>query len=243
MKKKKQLAAISVFSGAGGMDIGFRAAGFKVLACVEVDSACCQTLEANMPSYTKILERDIRSVSGEELLKVCGLERGEVDCLFGGPPCQSFSLAGKRQGLEDERGQLVGEFIRLVHEIQPKSFVMENVKGMATWGGGAVLDYIEDRLANPDPARPNAVYAVTHNILNAADYGVPQIRNRIFIVGNRLEKQFVWPKPTHAAVQNGKKRHESVGDALSELPPATPPSVNALRIAGTIKGRRERHGY
>lgn len=241
--KKKQPTAISLFSGAGGMDIGFSQAGFRVLACVEIDSACCQTLEVNLPRYTTVVEKDVRDVSGDELLDICGLERGQVDCLFGGPPCQSFSLAGKRQGLDDERGQLVGEFIRLVHEIQPKSFVMENVKGMATWGGGAVLDYIEDRLANPDSDRQNSVYSVTHQVLNAANYGVPQIRNRIFIVGNRLDKEFIWPTATHAPVKNGKKQHNNVGDALNVLPPATPPSKNALRIAETIKARRERHGY
>lgn len=239
----KPRTAISLFSGAGGMDIGFAAAGFKVLACVEVDPACCQTLEANVPPYTKVVEADIRSVKGADLLKTVGLKVGEVDCLFGGPPCQSFSLAGKRHGLDDERGQLVGEFIRLVHEIQPKSFVMENVKGMATWGNGAVLDYIEHKLANPDGSKAGGVYAVSHRILNAADFGVAQVRNRIFIVGNRLSKEYHWPKATHATVQNGKKRHIGAGEVLGSLPPATPPSVNALRIADTIKGRREKHGY
>lgn len=241
--KKNQRTAISLFSGAGGMDIGFANAGFKILACVEVDPACCQTLNANVPAYTKVIEKDVRRVTGDELLKAVGLKRGQVDCLFGGPPCQSFSLAGKRHGLDDERGQLVGEFIRLVHEVQPKTFVMENVKGMATWGGGAVLDYIEERLANPHPSHAKGVYKVDHKVLNSADYGVPQVRNRIFIVGNRLDKQFAWPKATHAPVQNGKMRYLSVGESLSDLPPATPPSLNALRIADTIKGRREKHGY
>lgn len=240
---KNERTAISLFSGAGGMDIGFAKAGFKVLVCVEIDPSCCQTLTVNVPPYTKVLERDVRDVSGEELLEACGKKRGEIDCLFGGPPCQSFSLAGKRLGLDDERGQLVGEFIRLVHEIQPKTFVMENVKGMATWGGGAVLDYIEKRLVNPDLSQAGFQYNVTHKILNSADFGVPQIRNRIFIVGNRLGKAFDWPKATHASVKNGKMRYLSVGESLSKLPPATPPSKNALRIAETIKGRREKHGY
>lgn len=239
--RSKPLTAISLFSGAGGMDIGFLNAGFKVLACVELDPACCQTLEANVPPYTKVLARDIRSVSGKELLEVAGCRQGEVDCLFGGPPCQSFSLAGKRMGLNDERGQLVGEFIRLVHEIKPKSFVMENVKGMATWSNGAVLAYIEEKLSNPNGGMPE--YSVEHNILNAADFGVAQIRKRIFVVGNRLGKNVSWPKPTHASVQNGKKRYAGVGEVLDSLPPASAPSPTAMRIADTIKDRRTRHGY
>lgn len=225
------------------MDIGFMQAGFKTLACVELDPACCQTLRANVPAHTAVVEKDIRHLSGSDLLEVAKLRRGELDCLYGGPPCQSFSLAGTRKGLDDERGQLVGEFIRLVHEIQPKSFVMENVKGMATWQHGAVLKYIEDRLSSPVGPQAHADYAVTHEVLNAACFGVAQIRHRIFIVGNRMGKTYVWPKPSHAAVQNGRKQFESVGSVLSRLPQASPPSKNGLRIAETIKGRRERFGY
>ena len=143
---KKTRTAISLFSGAGGMDIGFAAAGFKILACVEVDPACCQTLRANVPSHTIVLEADVRRLTGADLLQKVGL---------------------------NERGQLVGEFIRLVHEIQPKSFVMENVKGMATWGNGAVLDYIEHKLANPENGPSSSIYTVSHKVLNAADFGIP----------------------------------------------------------------------
>ncbi|NOR31899.1 MAG: DNA (cytosine-5-)-methyltransferase [Sulfitobacter sp.] len=239
--------AISLFSGAGGMDIGFSQAGFDVKLAVELDPSCCDTLRANL-TKTKVLEADVSKLSGAELCDLAGLEIGNVDCLFGGPPCQSFSLAGDRKGLNDPRGELVGHFIRLVREIGPKSFVMENVKGMANWQSGAVLEMIENEIAAPVLLRGYEYqYKAQHKVLDAVNFGVPQHRERIFVVGNRLEKSMSFPEPTH---NSPKRPHDNrlkptcnVGKVLNSLPEADQPSETALRVSGTIKERRVKHGY
>jgi len=183
-------------------------------------------------------------VSGAALLKELGLERGEVDMIYGGPPCQSFSLAGKREGLNDPRGMLVGEFVRLVQEILPKAFVMENVKGMLNWEGGKVLDFIEESFADPIEWGDHSVsFQTQHQVLNAADHGVPQFRERIFIVGNRMAKPFEFPSPKHGRSDMFLKPYVTVGETLGLLPEASGPSETALRVSGTIKARIASHGY
>ncbi len=242
-----KLTAISVFSGAGGMDIGFSNAGFDVRLAIEIDSSCCDTLRANLKS-TRVLEADITTLSGAEICEIASIKVGEVDCLFGGPPCQSFSLAGSRLGLDDPRGELVGHFIRLVREIIPKSFVMENVKGMANWQGGAVLELVERAFAVPIMVDGNDVnYSVEHQILDAVNFGVPQYRERIFVVGNRLQKKMRFPTPTHRSPKRKDDQEllepVNVGEVLKKLPKPEQPSQTALRVSQTIKGRREKHGY
>lgn len=236
--------AISLFSGAGGMDIGFEAAGFKTLLAIEKDPSCCKTLRANLPVHTRVLEADVRDVTGDRLLEELGMKRGDVDMIYGGPPCQSFSLAGKREGLNDPRGMLVGEFIRLVHEILPKAFVMENVKGMVNWEGGRVLNFIEESFADPIEWDGRSVsFRTQHQVLNAADHGVPQFRERIFIIGNRMSKQFAFPEPTNGPADMFLKPYVTVGETLGLLPEASEPSETALRVSGTIKARIASHGY
>lgn len=164
--------------------------------------------------------------------------------IYGGPPCQSFSLAGKREGLNDPRGMLVGEFIRLVHEILPKAFVMENVKGMVNWEGGRVLNFIEESFADPIEWDGRSVsFRTQHQVLNAADHGVPQFRERIFIIGNRMSKQFAFPEPTNGPADMFLKPYVTVGETLGLLPEASEPSETALRVSGTIKARIASHGY
>lgn len=246
MTKNKSIRpiAISLFSGAGGMDIGFEAAGFKTLAAIEKDPSCCKTLRANLPIHTRVIEADIRSISGAQLLEELSLKRGDVDMIYGGPPCQSFSLAGKREGLNDERGMLVGEYIRLVHEILPKAFVMENVKGMVNWEGGKVLDLIEQSFADPIKWQDQEVsFKTTHRVVNAADHGVPQFRERIFVVGNRMARTFKFPAPTHGVAGTILQPYKNVGETLGALPQANAPSETALRVSGTIKARIASHGY
>jgi DNA (cytosine-5)-methyltransferase 1 len=245
--KMSKPTAISLFSGAGGMDIGFEQAGFDVRLAVELDPSCCDTLRANLKK-TRVLEADVSKLSGAELCDLAGLEIGNVDCLFGGPPCQSFSLAGHRKGLNDPRGELVGHFIRLVREIGPKSFVMENVKGMANWQSGAVLEMIENEIAAPVLLRGYKYqYKAQHKVLDAVNFGVPQHRERIFVVGNRLEKSMSFPEPTHNSPKrphdNRLKPTLNVGKILNSLPEPDQPSETALRVSGTIKERRVKHGY
>jgi DNA (cytosine-5)-methyltransferase 1 len=242
---------ISLFSGAGGMDIGFHKAGFETAVAVEQDSSCCATLRRNMPNVS-VLEGDINKLSTLEILKVAGMKPLEPALVIGGPPCQSFSLAGKRMGMDDPRGKLVLEFIRVVREALPVAFVMENVKGLANWSEGKALDAILSE-ASQEILYDDKMYKyeVSYKILNAVDYGVPQFRERIIIVGNRIGKKFNFPMPTHKSpseaqmdlFKSTENNWGTVWNAIGELPPAEEPSETALRVSGTIKERIINHGY
>jgi len=240
---------ISLFSGAGGFDIGIENAGFTTSVLVELDPSCCDTLRQNFPN-TPVLEGDICSISTSEILQVARLMPLEAALVVGGPPCQSFSLAGKRQGLDDERGMLLLEFIRVVREALPKAFIMENVKGMVNWDGGRAMDAILEELNKPILFNDKKyTYEITYRVLNSADYGVPQFRERVIIVGNRIGRKFDFPKPTHGLKNinliNGNELnpYNTVIDAIGQLPKADEPSETAKRISQTIKERIINHGY
>ena len=244
MRSVKKKTAISLFSGAGGMDVGFGMAGFDVRLAVEIDPSCCDTLRRNLPN-TEVLNASVNDVSPAQLLRLAKVGVGELDCVFGGPPCQSFSLAGKREGLNDERGLLVFRFVELVRQLRPKVFVLENVKGMANWGGGVVLQEIEKSFS--DTLADGSRYTVGHKVLNAANFGVPQFRERVFVIGSRVSEEIQYPEITHAdqklSASNGLKPYVTVGDVLDGLPPADPPSEVAQRVSKTIKGRIQNHGF
>ena len=242
---------ISLFSGAGGMDIGFGMAGFQTVVAVEYDKSCCDTLKKNNPDLN-VIHGDITKIKTTEILKRGGLKKTEPALVIGGPPCQSFSLAGKRMGMDDSRGLLVLEFIRVVRESLPKVFVMENVKGMVNWEKGKAIQAIMNEISEPiifDGIQYS--YDVSIAVLNAADYGAPQFRERVFLVGNRMGKKFQFPEPTHCNQSNGtidlfskrKKPYTTVWDAIGKLPPADKPSETALRVSKTIKERIINHGY
>lgn len=180
------------------MDLGIRQAGFDVLAQVELDPHCCATLRANadgMGSASKVVEQDIRTVVPRELLRELRLKKEELDLLFGGPPCQSFSLAGKQRGLQDERGLLLFEVVRFTAEIRPKVVFLEQVKGLLSSRGGANRrGEVFERLLKEFEAID---YTPKWRIVLAADYGLPQIRERLFIVATRGQNGFEFPQPTH----------------------------------------------
>ncbi len=234
----KSLKIISLFSGAGGLDIGFEQAGFETAVAVELDSSCCDTLRTNRPNMC-VLNKSVTEVTGEELLNLANLKIGEPALVIGGPPCQSFSLAGLRKGLEDDRGKLLFEFVRIVRETLPKGFVLENVRGLANWDKGRALNLLIEELLKP------IVYeGITYQyviakpqVLNSVDYGVPQYRERLIIVGNRIGKKFYYPTPQIMC------RPKTVWDAIGNLPEPEAPSEVALRVSGTIKERREKYGY
>jgi len=242
---------ISLFSGAGGMDIGFGMAGFQTAVAVEYDKSCCDTLKKNDPNL-KVIHGDLSSIKTSEILKVGGLKIMEPALVIGGPPCQSFSLAGKRMGMGDPRGKLVLEFIRVVRESLPNVFVMENVKGMVNWEKGKAIKAIMNEISEPIIfGDKEYTYDVNIAVLNAADYGAPQFRERVFLVGNRMGKKFQFPESTHCTQSGGtidlfnnrKKAYTTVWDAIGDLPPADKPSETALRISKTIKERIIKHGY
>ena len=229
---------ISLFSGAGGLDIGFELAGFETVVAVELDSSCCDTLRTNRPNIC-VLNKSVTDVSGDELLALAHLKKGDPALVIGGPPCQSFSLAGLRKGLDDERGKLLFEFVRIVRETLPKGFVLENVRGLVNWDNGSALGLLIEELSKPiDSDGVIYQYEVAKpQILNAVDYGVPQYRERLIVVGNRMSKTFLYPAPEIFIPQ------KTVWDAIGNLPTPEAPSDVALRVSGTIKERREKYGY
>lgn len=228
------------------MDIGFKASGFEIAVAVEADAACCNTLRLNNPELN-VIEGDICQVSTQKILDEAQLKPLEAALVIGGPPCQSFSLAGKRMGMNDSRGMLLLEFVRIVHEALPRSFVMENVKGMLNWERGKALEAVLAEFNDPVLFEGDEyVYDVSFKVLNSADFGVSQNRERLFIVGNRVGKTFRFPKPTHGISDLADfdlKPFASTWDAIGHLPSADEPSETAKRVSQTIKGRIANHGY
>lgn len=190
--------AISLFSGAGGMDLGVLQAGFEVMACIEIDPYCCETLRAAAKRdgrTTKVIEADIRTVRPSELMIELGLKPGELDLLFGGPPCQAFSQIGKQRALKDERGTLLFEVVRFAEAFFPRVIMIEQVKGLvsardeAGRRGGVLRKLIS--------CLESLGYDVVWRVINAADYGVPQLRQRLFIIATLPPNTFSFPAPTH----------------------------------------------
>lgn len=222
MKKAKR-NAVSLFSGAGGMDLGLREAGFNILVEVEFDEHCCETLTANathQKSGVKVIHADIRTIDPQTLIKELSLEKDGLDLLFGGPPCQSFSLAGKQLGLRDERGLLLFEIIRFAEVLQPKIILVEQVKGLLSSKGsknqrGEVFEKFLGQLETIN-------YTPKWQVILAADYGIPQLRERLFVVATRGRNGFLFPERTHAPMEecNGLfhyEPHVGIGNVINGL--------------------------
>lgn len=191
---------ISLFSGAGGLDYGFEAAGFETAVAVEMDHDCCETLRANRP--WPVIERDVFAVPTSEMLEMGRLRRGDVDLLIGGPPCQPFSKAGywargDSARLADPRAGTLGAYLRVLEEALPRVFVLENVEGLAYDGKDEGLRLLLDAIKQIN-RRASSRYQVAFRVLSAVHYGVPQIRRRVFLVGSRDGDEFRFPVPTHA---------------------------------------------
>jgi DNA (cytosine-5)-methyltransferase 1 len=168
---------IDLFAGAGGLSLGFEQAGFDVAAAVEIDPVHCAAHEFNFPDC-KTMCRDVSGLSGKEIRAAAGIGDHDVDAVFGGAPCQGFSMIGQRV-LDDPRNGLVRHYIRLVREISPKYFVFENVKGLTLGRHRQFLDELIKQLSK------NYDVLLPYQVLNAADYGVPQDRRRLFLIGAR----------------------------------------------------------
>lgn len=181
---------ISFFTGAGGLDLGLEAAGFQTRLSVEIDPDCRKTLKRNRPDWnpTDLFDGDITKFKPSEILRLTSLRRGEVDLISGGPPCQSFSNIGKRGGFADHRGQLIRTYIEMVSSIRPNLFVFENVQGLLQHP--EVLEFINCELSGD--------YALSMRLVNAADYGVPQFRKRVIVVGALGVRKFQFPEATHS---------------------------------------------
>lgn len=205
---------VDLFCGCGGLSTGLLDAGIEVRIGVDCDAPSLRTFDANHAGRgTRSVLADVSVMTGDELAALAG---APVDLLVGGPPCQPFSVAGKREGLADVRGhgQLVFEFVRLLGETRSSAFVFENVPNLATVDKGAVLDEL---LA----AFGEIGYTATARVLLAADYGVAQMRKRLFIVGTRARGKIPMPPaPTHAAglTITGAPPHVTAREVLDDLP-------------------------
>ena len=205
---KKRPIAVDLFAGAGGMTLGFEQAGFDVLTSVEIDPIHCAIHKFNFPFWT-VLCKSVEETTGKEIRNSSQIHNQEIDVVFGGPPCQGFSLMGKRS-FDDPRNSLVFHFIRLVLELQPKFFVIENVKGMTVGKHKEFIGEIIDKFENNS-------YKVNHTyqVLNAANYGVPQNRERLFLLGCRQDLEL--PNyPEKITFSNQKS--PTVWEALQDLP-------------------------
>lgn len=207
-------SAVSLFTGAGGMDLGFQDF-FSIRAANEIVPAFSETLRRNF-TETTVINADISLLCGADLRP-----EGGVDLVFGGPPCQPFSAAGKQRGVEDPRGALAREFLRIVAELHPRFFVLENVPGLVSNAHGGALRFIQNHAADIG-------YATEHYVLTATDYGTPQLRSRLFVIGRQdaTEPELGQPIPTHcsAGLQGDLllRACTTVGEAFAGLPCALP---------------------
>ena len=182
---------IELFAGAGGLALGLEKAGFETLGLIEIDKSACDTLRQNRPNWN-VFHENIENISSQNLEILFAIKKGELDLLSGGAPCQSFSYAGKRLGLEDARGTLFYHYAVFLEKLQPKMFLFENVKGLQSHDKGNTFSTIKEIFAKQG-------YTIQYKVLNAWDYGVAQKRERLITIGIRndlLEKlQFEFPIP------------------------------------------------
>ena len=213
---KKRYNSISLFSGAFGLDLGLERAGFETKACVEKDAAAVKTIIANKPHLKEhILQKDINDITAKDILKVANLKKGQVDLIAGGPPCQPFSTIGKRQSISSSEGKLFKKFLDIVWGIHPRFFIFENVKGIMSAAIrhrplskrksrnsklhedellGSAWTYIKGNFDKKLKRGKKNGYDIYIWELNAVNFGVPQKRKRVFVVGARKGIKLDKPK-------------------------------------------------
>lgn len=226
-RSKPDLSIVSLFSGGGGLDLGLEAVGFSTLFATDIDIHSCTTLHWGKASamqrgssflqHASIYQADIKDLTSDFILETIDCKPGEIALLAGGPPCQAFSVFGKRQGRNDPRGRLVFEYLKILADLRPKAFVFENVYGLLTIEQGKVLEEMLEVLSNPSPSLH---YEISVHRVNAVDYGVPQFRDRLFIIGyigskrvTKLEFAVEGQEPTLFL-----PRRRTVRDAFQNLP-------------------------
>lgn len=222
---------ISLFSGALGLDLGLEAAGFEIAVAVECNKFAVKTIKLNRPDIT-VIEKKLENVPTKSLLREAGLKPGEADVVAGGPSCQSFSTVGQRESVSDPRGKMFHGFLRVVRGVRPRFFVMENVRGVLS---AAVCHRPLNRRGPGYPPLLRAEelgsafvlvlkelkktgYYVTFGLLNAADYGVPQRRERLVFIGSRDGEPVSMPPKTHVETPtDGQASWVSMKEALDRL--------------------------
>jgi DNA (cytosine-5)-methyltransferase 1 len=233
---------LSLFSGAGALDYGFELTGrFQTNVCIELEPIFCRTIKGNQErgflSGAAIVSEDVSTACKDTIRKAYFQGRSPTG-IIGGPPCETFSVRGSKKGLNDSRGMLVFAFLEWVSALKPRFFLMENVPPLARLNEGATLAALSDKARS-------AGYAVTHKILNAADFGAPTKRQRLFLIGLLGESSFTFPEPTHGAPPDFlfRRPYVTVGDALKGLPdlgwtePGTPQGHIGVRHTPRVEAR------
>jgi DNA (cytosine-5)-methyltransferase 1 len=203
MQSIERPLAVDLFCGAGGLSLGFEQAGFHVVAAVDFNPVNTATYSQNFPA-TKTICADISGLTGSQIRNSCGLKAERIDVVFGGPPCQGFSTIGKRN-MADPRNELIFQFARIVAELKPRYFVLENVAGLLHTPSRAVIERALDQLRSED-----FQCVLPLQVLDAQGFGVPQRRRRVFVLGFLAgEEPPAYPVPRHAEV--------TVWDAIGDL--------------------------
>lgn len=217
--------AVSLFSGAMGLDLGIEKAGFNICVCVEMDKVAAETIRLN--TSIPLINKDINQVDTNEILNVAGLNKEDVTLVFGGPPCQAFSTAGKQKGFADFRGNVIIQFLRVIKDIKPQYFILENVRGILS----AKLNNVPIEFSEYENIKDikgsvlfflisefkKLGYQVNYELLNAANYGVPEKRERVFIIGHLGDKVPI-PSPTHSQNGNyGTSKWITLKDSIGDL--------------------------
>lgn len=216
---------VSLFTGVGGIEFGLEAAGMKTAVALELDPVACRTLRLNR--RWPLINDDIHCVRSADILAVAGLHLGEVDLLVGGPPCQPFSKSGywktgDARRLDDPRAGTLSAYLRVLRDIRPRAFLLENVPGIAFTGKDDGLAHLLEGIEEVN-RQAGTRYKVAWKIINAASFGVPQTRERLFLVGARDGTSFLFPATTHAVASEGlpfgQSRVTTAWDAVGDLPP------------------------
>lgn len=233
---------ISLFTGLGGLDLGLERAGWRSLYATDIDFAAVESLKSNQrrrrsghaPGFLAdalVEQADIRGLAGAELLSKIGRRRGDLTLLAGGPPCQSWSSAGHQKGFEDPRGQLLREYLRLSDQLDCRYLLFENVRGLLTARGadgipGSALAWLREQLFRLG-------WQSKVELLSAADFGVPQRRVRLVLLGYRAGDTPNLPVATHAKVASGRLLPwRTLGDCLADIAPPLPSEI--IRPSGKL---------
>lgn len=208
---------VDLFAGVGGLSCGFRKAGFKVIFANEIDESISKSYKQNH-SDTIMLNDDIKNI-----IPIIEKMKEKIDVIIGGPPCQGFSMAGarirtKNSFLDDPRNYLFRNYFSIVQKLEPTFFVMENVPGMLSMKEGKIIDEIESLFTDESNFK-NGKYYIYKKVLNAYDYGVPQTRHRLIIIGSKIETDFesIMKQVKERMIKDGEIKNTTIYDAISDL--------------------------